>query len=221
MIPSRERRLFLRVALVVLAWSGLWAADAAGFETYASFGAAVGSEADCSLCHPGFLGGPGAPLHDLHLTLTSNCSHCHVTPGDIPKVGLTGNTGCVGCHGRLEDDMGQPLGGLGAGLRLHHKNAGVSFSCEDCHTADPTPVGEQVLPPFFASLGLDPSSDNLDNDGDLLVDASDPDFGGGGNTPPTADPNGPYTGNTGVALTLDGSGSFDADGTIVAYDWDF
>jgi PKD repeat protein len=39
---------------------------------------------------------------------------------------------------------------------------------------------------------------------------------------PIADPNGPYTGTEGVALTLDGSGSFDPDGgAITAYDWDF
>jgi PKD repeat protein len=39
--------------------------------------------------------------------------------------------------------------------------------------------------------------------------------------PPVADPNGPYTGTVGIAVTFDGSGSSDPDGTIVAYDWDF
>ena len=39
---------------------------------------------------------------------------------------------------------------------------------------------------------------------------------------PIADPNGPYNGFEGVALTLDGGGSFDPDGgNITAYDWDF
>ncbi len=41
------------------------------------------------------------------------------------------------------------------------------------------------------------------------------------NVPPTADPNGPYTGTTGQAVAFDGSGSTDTDGTIVSYDWDF
>ncbi len=35
------------------------------------------------------------------------------------------------------------------------------------------------------------------------------------NQAPTADPNGPYTGTVGVAVTFDGSGSTDPDGTIV------
>ena len=38
---------------------------------------------------------------------------------------------------------------------------------------------------------------------------------------PVSDPNGPYTGTEGVAMTFDGSGSYDPDGTIVSYAWDF
>jgi PKD repeat protein len=41
------------------------------------------------------------------------------------------------------------------------------------------------------------------------------------NDPPVADANGPYTGSTGVAVSFNGSGSFDLDGTIVSYAWDF
>ena len=44
---------------------------------------------------------------------------------------------------------------------------------------------------------------------------------GGGNTPPTADANGPYSGTVGSPVTFDGSGSNDPDGTITDYDWDF
>ena len=43
----------------------------------------------------------------------------------------------------------------------------------------------------------------------------DPDFG------PLADANGPYAAEAGTPIRFDGSGSVDADGTIVAYDWDF
>jgi cytochrome c peroxidase len=42
-----------------------------------------------------------------------------------------------------------------------------------------------------------------------------------GNQPPVSDPNGPYTGDVGISITFDGSGSSDPDGTIVSYDWDF
>jgi MYXO-CTERM domain-containing protein len=41
------------------------------------------------------------------------------------------------------------------------------------------------------------------------------------NEPPVADPNGPYSGTAGVPVAFDGSGSYDVDGTIVAYDWDY
>jgi len=44
---------------------------------------------------------------------------------------------------------------------------------------------------------------------------------GTGNMAPTADANGPYSGTVGVAVMFDGTASFDPDGTITAYSWDF
>jgi len=41
------------------------------------------------------------------------------------------------------------------------------------------------------------------------------------NEEPTADAGGPYSGYDGNAVTFDGSGSWDSDGTIVSYEWDF
>jgi PKD repeat protein len=38
---------------------------------------------------------------------------------------------------------------------------------------------------------------------------------------PVSDPNGPYRGTEGVSTTFNGSGSYDPDGRIVAYEWDF
>jgi parallel beta-helix repeat protein len=43
----------------------------------------------------------------------------------------------------------------------------------------------------------------------------------GTNLPPVADPNGPYTGMELVPLQFNGSGSYDPDGSIVSYLWDF
>jgi PKD repeat protein len=41
------------------------------------------------------------------------------------------------------------------------------------------------------------------------------------NTPPVANPGGPYQGTEGVALTLDGRASSDPDGDALTYAWDF
>ncbi len=41
------------------------------------------------------------------------------------------------------------------------------------------------------------------------------------NAAPVADPSGPYTGTEGTEVAFDGSASYDLDGTIDSYDWDF
>ena len=40
------------------------------------------------------------------------------------------------------------------------------------------------------------------------------------NTPPVADANGPYSGDEGSSITLDGTASFDPDGVIAYHEWD-
>lgn len=45
--------------------------------------------------------------------------------------------------------------------------------------------------------------------------------GGGGNQPPVAEANGPYSGQTGSAITFSAAGSSDPDGTIASYSWNF
>lgn len=212
---------------------------------------------NCANCHDNFRTSPyisrsdgqswGDDLHDVHRQgmLTGDCSTCHNSSGRFP-VFLNSSVGgvnlpaisCVGCHGRDEDDGGDPVfEGRGAGLRQHHYNTGITL-CVNCHLdsspANYTPVGEDVLPPYYFTPDTahpdkptDPCADafvaggiaGLDNDGDVLYDASDPDCAS--NDPPVADPNGPYTGIVGAAVLFDGSGSTDPDGSIVAYDWDF
>ena len=113
--------------------------------------------------------------------------------GSEPLPGL----GCVGCHGRTEDAGHDTVSaGLGAGLRQHHTNAGISI-CAGCHTdADRKnykPVGEDVFPPYYAAGGdvfvnlpADPCNrdgeedyaggpNGLDNDGDGKYDVRDSD----------------------------------------------
>jgi len=102
--------------------------------------------------------------------------------------------GCVGCHGRAEDNNG--IGTSGAGLRQHHYRAGKTV-CANCHDdANPAkyqPVGENIAPPYYftpddAHLNKPTDSCNpsgeedfagtaigLDNDGDGLYDGNDPD----------------------------------------------
>ncbi|MDH3214210.1 MAG: hypothetical protein OEM05_17160, partial [Myxococcales bacterium] len=169
----------------------------------------------CEPCHGGFRSSPyispidganwGDDLHDVHrqTMLGSDCNTCHL--GGFSPVSLgasAGGTGlepigCVGCHGRNEDMGGDGASpGRGAGLRQHHWIAGIS-TCVGCHSdsnpANWTPVGEDVLPPYYftpdpshPNKPTDPCSpageedyagdlDGLDNDGDDLWDTADPD----------------------------------------------
>ncbi len=151
-------------------------------------------------------------LHDIHRKImldeedvdVISCDTCHTRPPGFYPVYLGSSSstffdpiGCMGCHGRSEDAGNDDVSaGLGAGLRQHHTNAGVT-ECKTCHSdADPanyTPVGENVLPPYYftpdaihVNKPTDPcnrrrSEDyvgrgkGLDNDGDGRFDRRDPD----------------------------------------------
>ncbi len=172
---------------------------------------------NCADCHGAFLASPYTSMSDmmswpngLHTThqgmVDFDCDTCHTTGGMFP-VQINSSDGgngldpisCVGCHGRAEDGSGR----FGAGLRQRHWRGGVQ--CTPCHPeSDPTsftPVGEDVLPPYYANPGSghpnipdDPcnpapgfpeggfggSTLGLDNDGDddgsrMLYDQGDPD----------------------------------------------
>ncbi|MGA9573630.1 MAG: PKD domain-containing protein [Lysobacterales bacterium] len=239
--------------LMMIAVLMTWTSESWAYEDYSS---------GCDGCHGGFLRSPyislsdgsnwGDDLHDVHrrTMLNSDCNTCHVSSGRSPAyLGISaGGSGlapiaCVGCHGR-EEDMGHDglSPGRGAGLRQHHTNAGET-DCMGCHDdADPatyTPVGEDVLPEYYANPGsnhplipVDPCNPNgsegafagsllgLDNDGDGTYDTADSDCSIA-NVPPTANAGGPYTGTVGTAVSFDGSASSDSDGSISSYAWDF
>ncbi len=199
---SFPRRPFLGIACVCAAFMAVPAVLA--YSTYSP---------GCAACHGDFRSSPyvsladgqswGDDLHDVHRNtmLSGECGTCHTSGGRSPVFtyssdgggGLSGIS-CIGCHGRAEDVRG--IGTEGAGLRQHHYRAGVTI-CFDCHDdADPaafTPVGEDVLPPFYANPGTNhpniptdscnsDGSENfaggptgLDNDGDNAYDTADPD----------------------------------------------
>jgi hypothetical protein len=179
--------------------------EASAYETYSG----------CASCHGDFRSSPyisladgtdwGNDLHDIHRVniLSNDCNTCHtLNDGPVYIGSSNGGSGlspisCVGCHGR-EEDMGNDSlsAGRGAGLRQHHAAAGQT-SCQSCHSdANPsnyTPVGEDVLPEYFANSGINHprmpidscnpgggedfagASTGLDNDGDGIYDSADSD----------------------------------------------
>jgi hypothetical protein len=204
--------------------SGLFILIAVAFGTPTSWAFPTYSNADgvgnCKGCHGDFLasayisrtdGRNWGNLHNLHRNVMladgfpARCQTCHLVVGQRPVYTFQslGNDAldpisCVGCHGRYEDrqdENGHDTHGMGAGLRQHHWNAGITF-CGRCHEdADPanfTPVGEHVLPPYYFADGIftnkptdscNPNGEEdyagllfgLDNDGDGKYDIKDPD----------------------------------------------
>ncbi len=183
----------------------------------------------CATCH-GTLANMGSG-HDAHAALTNTCSDCHGSGGrNNPPL-----DNCVQCHGRDADAGGDSeSAGVGRGLRLHHVTTNAA-SCGNCHSdaLGAAGVGENVLPSFYAAAlggaGLDSCDGSeerfasltvsLDNDGDGLADGNDPDCVA--NVAPTANAGGPYNATRGSQIVFDGSGSTDADGSIVSWAWNF
>lgn len=200
----------LHIALVVPLALAAWISPASAYEAYST-----NQTDNCAACHGDFLANPytslvdganwGDNLHNIHRTtmLSSDCATCHTTGGRVPTYlgssdGGTGlpAIGCLGCHGRTE------TGGTvtGAGLRQHHFNTsastcgnGVAGCHNDANPATFTTVGEDVMPPYYATPDAahpnkptNPCNPNgeedfagttigLDNDGDNLFDQNDTD----------------------------------------------
>jgi hypothetical protein len=150
-------------------------------------------------------------LHDLHreTMLEGDCDTCHLANDKFPVM-LNESAGgdgldpvsCMGCHG-VDPNPGTANTHWGAGLRLHHLNAGVPADrngdkCTACHQDDPTPPAESVLPAFYFTPDVNhpnkptdpcnPAPDlpehfagltlGIDNDGDLSYDQADTDCSG-------------------------------------------
>lgn len=210
MKPS-QRSASLFIIIMLMAFTLVTPFSAWAYNQYSQ----NGDNTYCASCHGDFRsnsytspvdGQSWGNIHNIHRfdMLGGDCEACHISSGRFPVLldesaggdGLAA-IGCIGCHGRDEDNVaGNPSSpfGRGAGLRQHHFRAGTTI-CLDCHDdSDPTnytPVGETVLPPYYANPGNnhsampttacnDDGSENfagatigLDNDGDLLYDTDD------------------------------------------------
>lgn len=202
------------LALVTTILLASWVSTASAYETYASGGTSPNRTGNCAECHGDFRATPytsaadggnwGNGLHDVHRTtmLSGDCAVCHTSPSRLPVFlgSSNGGTGlsaisCLGCHGR--DEGGGTV--TGAGLRQHHWNNGITVcGTASCHPGDSdpasfTPVGEDVLPSYYATPDAnhpnkptDPCNPageenfaatpiGLDNDGDDVYDQNDSD----------------------------------------------
>ena len=174
------------IALVVLS---MWVPGTEAYERYND---------GCQNCHGSFTGStspkgsvfPSDDKHTMHRNssyMNTECDLCHTSgDGRDPFIGSsdgTGNNpglGCTGCHADF-------------GLRAHHGNADVT-SCAGCHPDDSVPPPENTIPAYYGTADTnvdmpcnpDPQADinenwtigdseGIDNDGDGLYDANDPD----------------------------------------------
>lgn len=191
----------------------------------------------------------GTDLMDGHEAFVSNnCDTCHKT-GSKGEVFLnfskdsTFNMSCVGCHGRVEDidnSCSSAPGGLevncgsGVGLRRHHEAEVGANTCNSCHSSNPTPVGEDVAPFYYGKSGITISDScdadgseskygatGLDNDGDVVIDGSDPDCQIVSNTPPTQPGTLSASAITVNSATVSWGASMDVNGDTISYQVDY
>ena len=164
----------------------------------------------CQSCHGVFTGStstkgsvfPNGNKHTMHRStnyMNTKCGLCHrADDGNDPFIGSSDGTvtntgiGCTGCH-------------VAGGLRKHHQANAVTACYSGgagCHgVSDPTPPGENVLPPYYGTVDTratnpcnataqnfvnenwtnDPVTgpwEGSDTDGDNLYDMADPDCSG-------------------------------------------
>jgi len=129
---------------------------------------------------------------------------------------------CSLCH--VPNNYGQ---WNGYGWEL--KQNGRDFAAAEFLNSDNDPTGASNLEEIISNTqpGWTPGANNLIDGGNISSTALPPSGISGSldpstaNQPPTADPGGTYNGTENIPATLDGTGSTDVDGTIVAYEWSF
>jgi PKD repeat protein len=211
-----KTRVFLLSMLATLALTTLAHANENGRTGY-SGDPAIRGGASCETCHTGGI----APTVDLTGPMT-------VTPGSTSTYTFTisggqevsGGLDVSATAGMLSvNDGGTKLSGgeiVQNAARPADGNGDVVFTFD--WTAPVSP-GTAAL----YAAGLSANGDGRDSGDEtgrialmISVESAPPP-----NVPPVADPGGPYSGMVGAAISFDGSGSYDSDGTIASYAWDF
>ncbi len=124
---------------------------------------------------------------------SAGCQTCHT--GSIPNVNRYGAALGTASQCNVAGAASGDADGVG-GTNQQEAEAGAQPAWCDSGTpgcTNPGGVPGNVSPP------LDPA----------------------GNQAPVADPGGPYTGTAGAPVQFDGSGSFDPDGSVSSYAWNF
>lgn len=210
----------------------------------------------CEDCHGGFGVNPYTSKHDgtnwgIDLMeghwpfLSQTCNACHKSDGRSEvflnqSSDSTFSKSCVGCHGRDEDVNGSCTGlsgsqggvdaecGSGAGLRRYHESRVGAGTCSECHSGDPTPVGEHIAPFNYGMSGIvmadscdgdstesQHGDTGLDNDGDGQRDGADSDCQP--NNPPTQPGALSVSAVTSSSATVQWGASSDDDGDPISY----
>jgi mono/diheme cytochrome c family protein len=172
----------------------------------------------------------------------NTCASCH-SGGVAPTVSLTGPTtvqpGTINSYTLIISGGQAHSGGLdvslepGAGTLVNTQSSTKLQSSEITHTARKSAIAGEVIFTFdwqapttvgtytIYSSGLS-TNGNSNTTGDAVSSITTAvSVSAGAPQPPTAQISAPQSASVNQTVTFDGSGSYDPDGTIVSYAWDF
>ena len=195
----------------------------------------------CQLCHIQTPGNEGGPVWTFRSRGNNNAP---TTPSNRGCAGCHGAETVPPEKGPANDPApgGPTTISSGYGLRQHHLNlrtpaypAGVQVcATPGCHGASPNPLKESDKPVYYGRPDVVPTDPcnkdgkeknwggaypGLDNDGDLLYDALDPDCQSGTCQATVAAKPGTATMCEGGQLTLSDNGSSCSNGNTPIFDW--
>ncbi|MCG6971287.1 MAG: PKD domain-containing protein [Gammaproteobacteria bacterium] len=176
------------------------------------------SGSDCTSCHGGTATSPT-------VTLTADSNTTTVSPGSTTSYTLTmtggpaSNSGLdvAASAGTIIDTNANGTRILNGELTMSSPNpvSGNSISWTFDWQAPNASGTYTIYAATLSGNGNGGTSGDGTGTTSLQITVAAP-----SNQPPTAMISGPTTGIDGVAVTFDGSGSSDSDGSIVSYDWD-